>query len=302
MFRKITLLMALILILSINLYGGSKEEIGTTTATFLKLSVGAKASALNGAFVAVCDDSTAIYYNAAGLIQVKKEELHMMYNQHFQDITHGFISYANPLKGGKTVLGFAITALGVNEIEVRTKDTLEPERESQILDICLSMGIAKKLTKQISLGLNLKAVRSKIVDVESKAYAGDVGILLRMKNLSLGLCAQNIVFKKMKFHQIEENLPSAYIAGASIRLMKNNLLISYEAVSPIDNEIHHHLGVELKIREISLRIGYGNGVKDIGRKMTAGVGISFDTLTFDYCFDPYGLLGDTHKISVTMRI
>ena len=43
------------------------SKVGTTAAQFLKIGVGARAIGMGGAFVAVADDATAIYWNPAGI-------------------------------------------------------------------------------------------------------------------------------------------------------------------------------------------------------------------------------------------
>ena len=43
---------------------------GTTTANFLKLGAGARAEAMGGAYAAVADDATALYWNPAGLTRI----------------------------------------------------------------------------------------------------------------------------------------------------------------------------------------------------------------------------------------
>ena len=43
------------------------EKVGTFDGQFLKIPVGARASAMGGAFVGVADDATAVFWNAAGI-------------------------------------------------------------------------------------------------------------------------------------------------------------------------------------------------------------------------------------------
>ncbi len=49
----------------------SNKNVGTTGFSFLKLGVGAKAIAMGGAYSAVADDPSIIYYNPAGTINLK---------------------------------------------------------------------------------------------------------------------------------------------------------------------------------------------------------------------------------------
>jgi hypothetical protein len=45
---------------------------GTTAFNFLKIGVGARPIDMGESFAAIADDSTAIYWNAAGLSQIQK--------------------------------------------------------------------------------------------------------------------------------------------------------------------------------------------------------------------------------------
>jgi len=51
------------------------SNCGTTSAQFLKLEAGARPVGMGGAFTAVCDDVQALYWNTAGLAQIKSKEL-----------------------------------------------------------------------------------------------------------------------------------------------------------------------------------------------------------------------------------
>jgi hypothetical protein len=45
------------------------QRVGISTAQFLKIGVGRRASAMGDAFVAISDDASALYWNPAGLVQ-----------------------------------------------------------------------------------------------------------------------------------------------------------------------------------------------------------------------------------------
>ena len=47
----------------------SAGGVGTTSANFLKIDVGARAAAMGGAFTALADDGSSLYWNPAGITQ-----------------------------------------------------------------------------------------------------------------------------------------------------------------------------------------------------------------------------------------
>jgi long-subunit fatty acid transport protein len=48
------------------------EKVGTIGGQFLKIGIGARATAMGSAFVSVADDASAIYWNPAGVARVSK--------------------------------------------------------------------------------------------------------------------------------------------------------------------------------------------------------------------------------------
>jgi len=80
------------------------QRAGISTAQFLKIGVGARASALGDAFVAIANDVSALYWNPAGLVQFKNDEIIFSHNKWVVDINHDFL-------GG--VYHFGITLVGI---------------------------------------------------------------------------------------------------------------------------------------------------------------------------------------------
>ena len=54
---------------------GSVSNVGTTAASFLDIGIGARSLSMGGAFVAVADDPTALYWNPAGMVTVSYTHL-----------------------------------------------------------------------------------------------------------------------------------------------------------------------------------------------------------------------------------
>ena len=51
------------------------EKVGTFDGQFLKIGVGARAEGMGGAFVAVSDDASALYWNCAGIARIEGSQL-----------------------------------------------------------------------------------------------------------------------------------------------------------------------------------------------------------------------------------
>ncbi len=73
------------------------QAFANSGASFLKIGVGARASGIGSAYTAIADDVTALYWNPAGLAQMRKKEIAATHTELFADTRYDFIGYAMPL-------------------------------------------------------------------------------------------------------------------------------------------------------------------------------------------------------------
>jgi long-subunit fatty acid transport protein len=90
---------------------------GGTTAAFLKLGSGARATGLGGAFTAVSGDINAISYNPAGLAGLKRSEAGFTRAELVEGVSYNFLGYSRPVAGGG--MGLGVNYLGQSSIEGR---------------------------------------------------------------------------------------------------------------------------------------------------------------------------------------
>jgi len=264
---------------------------GTTATSFLKIGVGARATAMGEAFTALADDGTAFYWNPAGLAQIEKIEVSTMYNMHFQAINQGYISLASPLLEG--VIGLGINYVDMGQIEGRDEYG-NPTGNFGASDIHLFGGYANKL-KNICWGLTAGWLQDKIKQDKKSSFLGSIGLLYSLnKYLTLGVVAQNIGSRLGS-----DPLPLTFKIGAASKLKA--LTFALDIAKPQDNEIYYCLGAEWWLGNVlALRVGYKTN-QDIGQGLTAGLGYKFGRICLDYAYVPYGDLGNTHRISLGIR-
>ena len=278
----------LILILNLICYANGP---GTTTASFLKIGVGARAVAMGEAFTAVASDGTSLYWNPAGLTQLKTKEISATYNSWFEETKQGYLSLIFPSLRGTMGLGTNYVDMG--KLEGRDVEG-NPTGDFTASDTHIFIGYARKLKKS-SWGLTVGWLQDVIKEDKKNSFLANIGFLYPVSNrFTLGGVAQNIGSKLGS-----DPLPLTFKVGAASKL--KTLTLAVDLAKPQDNEIYYCLGAEWWLRNaLALRVGYKTN-QDIGQGLTAGIGYKFGRVCLDYAYVPYGDLGDTHRISLGMK-
>jgi len=152
------------------------DNAGTSAANFLKIGVGGRGTALSGAFVAVVDDPSALYWNVAGISHFQQNEIMFSHNDWIADINHSFLAAGFPLKDIGTI-GISVSHLSMGEMKVTTwEETDGTGGTFSAYDIAVGIAYAKKLTDQISFGIQPKYVSEVISQSNASAFAIDAGM------------------------------------------------------------------------------------------------------------------------------
>jgi hypothetical protein len=96
------------------------QRAGISTAQFLKIGVGGRATAMGDAFVAISDDVSSLYWNPAGLVLSKKNEIIFSHNTWVVDIYHDFFGASYHLSSNDAV-GISLTSLHMEDMQVTTE-------------------------------------------------------------------------------------------------------------------------------------------------------------------------------------
>src|SRR3989339_1181283 len=86
------------IILSVFAMGYFSFAEASDSFSFLSAGAGARATAMGGAFTALSDDASALYWNPAGLAQLREPELLVVHNESFESIRHDAALFAQPLR------------------------------------------------------------------------------------------------------------------------------------------------------------------------------------------------------------
>ncbi|MBI4655224.1 MAG: PorV/PorQ family protein [Elusimicrobia bacterium] len=287
----------------------SHEAVGKTTADFLNLPIGARAASMGGAYSAISEEASAIYWNPAGLVQISKLSALFMRSTYLEDISYQYASYAQRLSYD-SVMAASIFMSNIGSI-----DHLDTSRNKlgafSPRDTVVTLAYSKAVLefsdkeKDVSIGVAVKHINSKIIE-SANTVASDIGIMtynFTSIPYRLGVMISN-VGNGLKFDKERNSLPQNVKLSGAVNPFKN-MLISADVVFPKHNKTNFLVGAELstepnELTRLSFRTGLNSQkMRDDLTGFTMGIGITLHFFTLDYAYVPMGDLGKTHQISLT---
>jgi hypothetical protein len=314
-------------------HGVSKR--GTTAAPFLTIPQGAAALGMGGAFVAVADDPSAMYWNPAGVADLAGIQLFFDHSYWVADLKYDFVG-ATVNAGGFGTLGLNVIASNSGDMKVTTVDQQEGTGELfSTTDVAVGITYAVKLTDNFSIGLNPKVVYQKIWKMSAAAFAIDVGMkyVTPFEGVVLGMSMSNFGSKMQMagnnalvvfdpdpensgnngripaYLETEEwDLPLNFRVGLSYDLPLagfGRFRVAADACHPSDNYESVNVGGELSYDEtLFLRGGYKTlFLKDSEERFTLGVGfrkyiVGNFRLSLDYAYQDFARLKNVQKLTL----
>ncbi len=288
---------------------------GSSGFDFLRSNMGARPSAMGGAFVAVIDDLHGLVFNPASLVSSREMEITFSYIDHLLDMQSGFIGFGKPLSGTGR-LGIGISYIYYGKLE-RTDIVGTNLGSFTSYDYVLSVAYANTLPYHFRYGITVKYIQSKIDQYTASGIAADFGMIYRIdrENMNIGFSLTNLGKTTKAFIDVDEKFPVSYRIGVSkvlahLPLMLNFNLIKYQYdQSNLFWGLYWALGGEFTITDyFFLRWGYHSRGREerVGSNddWTAGIsfgfGVRFRKYQLDYGYSGYGALGDKNYFTVTI--
>ena len=314
------------------------SKVGITAATFLEIEVGARAIGMGGAFVAVANDATAIFWNPAGIARLPRGEAILIHTNWLVETNFDFSGIVIPA-GYMGSFAVSVTSLRTDEMEVRT--VLKPEGTGEKFsygDLSAGLSYAKNLTDRFSIGINAKYISQRIWHMDAKGYALDIGTLFRTQfnGMVIGMTISNFgASLKLEGRDVFVNydeapqfggsndripaskltdkfpLPLLFRVGVAMDILKSGssrLTIAADAAHPNNNTEYINTGMEYVFnKNIALRFGYKNlFTLDTEEGFTAGFGTKLKlaggvALKIDYAYQDFGRLQNAQRFSLGLE-
>ena len=308
--RRIIVSVLALMLLPAFAYGGTKpfEKVGTYAAQFLKIGVSARAIGMGGAFTAVADDATSIYWNPAGMVETPRTQVTLNSVDWPADLNLYFAGaiFTTPYLPG--TIGISARALTMDPQEERT--IYMPHGTKRFFDagdMSFGLSYAMYFTDRFSAGITSHFIHMGLADKSVNTMAFDFGLLYRIgiQGLKLGMMVQSLG-GEVNFDNRSSKLPTLFRVGLKsdiIRRGSHVLLASGEFTHPPDNKERMNVGMEYSFNQFFyLRSGYNISYDAEG--LAWGVGFKIDTsqtsdIRFDYAWEDLGFLGSTNRVSLS---
>jgi len=335
MTKKLSATIITILISTVFAFAQNKE--GTAAGQFLQIPVGAKAIAMGGAFTALADDPSALYYNPGAISRISKNKMYASQTNWLVGGRHQFLA-AEIMLTTQDIIGVSINYLDYGKREKITT-VAEPDGTGEYWeasDLAFSLGYSRNLTDRFSIGGSVKYIQQNIWNVSATAFAVDLGLLFKtqfndlqigasMRNFGseLQLTGRDLITQVDLDEQASGNnetivsylktdkwpIPLTFTVGLAMPVITNkllNLTLAGDVVRPTDNSQVLNLGADLSmINMLSFRLGYQALFREETQQgLTLGFGlklpIKYTDILFDYTFQDYGFFGNLSTMSISI--
>ena len=298
------------------------QRAGISTAQFLKIGVGARATAVGDAFVAISDDASALYWNPAGLAQFKGQEVIFSHSAWLVDINHDFLGAVYHLDGENT-FGVSLTSLWMDQMQVTTE--FAPFGTGEYFgfsDIAIGISYARRMTEEFSFGGTVKYVEETLDRISMRGFMIDLGTYYRtglgstrfavvVSNFGSELAPDGeivLVGKRENSEWQSFAPPTIFRIGFAFEPIDTEEHILTTAIQlnhPNDNSENVSLGAEYSWKKmLYLRGGYKFNVDEQDFTLGAGVEvpISIAEFSFDYAYSNFVRLGSAHRFSIILGL
>lgn len=326
--------------LSLNTFGKGVRKVGTTSAAFLRIPVGARAAGMGSSFVSMTDDPTALFWNPSIISSVNNNSLVLDHSAWLPGINFDFVGVVVPM-GELGTFGISTTILHTDEMEVTTPtEPMGTGEKFTASSFSVGFSYSRYLMDKFSIGGTFKYIRETIFNSYASGIAFDVGTIYEtpFAGIRLGASISNFGTKMRmtgedlnvrvdiapdqegnnqsvvgKLNTDEFDLPLIMRIGISGEVLETEdvrLTLSADGVNPNDNSQSLDLGAELGLlnEKIRIRSGYKNlFLEENEFGFTYGVSINEINLlgsvliTVDYAFQDFVHLGNANRFTLAIK-
>ncbi len=297
-----------------------EQRIGISTAEFLKIGVGSRATAMGETFVAISNDASALYWNPAGLAQFDKDEIIFSHNEWVVDINHDFLGAVYHFDDQNSI-GVALTSLSTADMKVTTE--FAPFGTGEYFsyrDLALAVSYSRKMTDKFSFGGTIRYIDETLDKLKMRGVMIDLGtyywtglgttrFAVTVSNFGNQLAPDGkvvLVGKRESSEWQSFSPPTIFRIGFAFEPYQNEdnrITASVQLNHPNDNSENLSTGFEYSWKNIVMfRGGYKFNVDEQNYSFGFGVyvPIRIALCSVDYSFTNFTRLGNAQRFSITL--
>jgi len=301
------------------------QRAGTSSGSFLKIGIGARAAGLGEAYVTIANDPTAVYWNPAGLASIQRQEVALSHIRWPGEINYEHAAYVVPSRrfGGSFAFQFGVLSTAIDETD--EYNPFGTGRTFTYSDAVAGVAYARRWTDKLLVGAGVKVVHEDLgsqvggpttsavlVDLGSIYYLGygSVRIAVALTNFGPeltpgGQYVSPVTGEVRSYDGFDPPIVFRYgIAFEPIENAQQRVTTTLEVAQPADNAQRLKTGVEWAWqRRLALRGGYDFNADVL--KLSAGAGLYLKLgqtqSTLDYAYSDAGDLGAVNRLSLGLR-
>jgi hypothetical protein len=296
----------------------------STGAQILQIVPDARTAALGQTFVGIADDINCLFYNPAGLAQIKNMEIPVAQNYYMEDVNQQYIGFAVNLRNVRTDNVGSMGTLAANYMTIQTGNITSRDDNGvagapfQATDQLITIGYGKSVYESpevgnIMVGASMKMFSEDIQNSSMQGEAFDFGTLWKIpgESVFVGLAVEN-EGSPNSFISESFNLPTVVKLGISGGMFNNSCILGIDVSEPFNDVFGCSAGAEYWFNHtIAFRLGYNSSTVDAGNGVSAGFGVCLlqtdifflyaSAIDIDYAFVPYGDLGNSNRLSLNIK-
>jgi hypothetical protein len=298
---------------------GSSWGASKYAGEFLSLGVGARPMGMGGAYAAISDDASAIYWNAAGLTNLSRRQVLFMHAESFGGLVgHDYLGFVLPLEPSQSAVGIGLLRLGVKDIPYTKLDTLSQRpyvwKRVNDAEYALFFSYARRGGESWSLGGSAKLIRKGVGDDYALGLGADVGVLYRLRSRwAMGAKLADITSTPLAWNSghreyILPMLKLGTVYGLAPKFLRGEVLLALDVDTRFEGRDYSawaslggvsmdpRAGIEYRYRRlVALRVGMQPG------QFSAGAGIRLGLGGVDYAFLGHDELDNSHRLSALVE-
>lgn len=310
---------------------GEFIKVGAAGAQFMKIPIGTRATGMANTHGAVANDLTAVFWNPAGIADIKYMSANVTYTSWLASFSHNFGAMALPISENYT-LAAHIVSFTSGDIPITTINNDKGTGSSyRVSDVNLGLTFSGYLTDQFSFGFTMKYISNQFSEVSASGVAFDVGTMYdtEIQGIKLGFSIHNLgteqtysgqdlnTTKRLNNAFYASPLDAAYLAssfalpltfraGISSEIIKDktmSLIVAADFITFSDVAEQFSIGAEWGYKDIIfIRGGYLFGQDQFG--LSGGAGIKYLAGGFagelGYSISPTFDLGLVNRIGINI--